>query len=123
MPGYSFLQISLDSAQNSIEKAANSSPTLQDPNHMFKIRSELDLPHNVQLDGAIYYTSELTSGNAPGYVRCDLRLAWKPTTNVELSLVGQNLTDPKHKEFGTGDYGQIYSEVPRTFYGKVAASF
>jgi iron complex outermembrane receptor protein len=120
---YSFNRIDLNADFNSIETAGKTAPTLQDPQHKFQIRSQLDLPHNVMLDGAVYYTDKLASGNAPSYVRLDLRLAWKPTAACELSLVGQNLTDPQHKEFGSGDSGQVYSEIPRTFYGKLALRF
>jgi iron complex outermembrane receptor protein len=33
------------------------------------------------------------------YVALDVRLAWRPAPNVELSLIGRNLLDASHPEF------------------------
>lgn len=32
----------------------------------------------------------------------DLRLAWRPVPSIELAVVGQNLLQPHHKEWGGG---------------------
>lgn len=34
-----------------------------------------------------------------GYTTLDLRYAWKASENVERSITGQNLLDPRHPEY------------------------
>ena len=63
---------------------------------------------------------ELPSVGARGYGTADLRLGWKPREDIEISLVGQNLIDDKHIEFGPSEFFQISpTAVQRGFYGKV----
>ena len=54
----------------------------------------------------------------PAYLRCDLRLAWRPTTGVELSLTGQNLLDSEHLEYPSTD-ALFNSEIPCSVYARV----
>jgi iron complex outermembrane receptor protein len=53
-------------------------------------------------------------------VALDVHLGWRPTKNLELSIVGQNLLDPQHPEFGTP---ATRTEVQRSVYGKVTCRF
>jgi iron complex outermembrane receptor protein len=57
----------------------------------------------------------------PGYTRFDARLAWHPAEYVELSVVGQNLTNGRHLEFMTS--GRVSSEARRSVYGKITWQF
>jgi iron complex outermembrane receptor protein len=43
----------------------------------------------------------------PAYSELDLRMAWQPGRNVELSLTGQNLLHPSHAEFGAAGTRQL----------------
>jgi iron complex outermembrane receptor protein len=36
----------------------------------------------------------------PSYTTVDMRLAWQAGPNTELALVGRNLYDPQHAEWG-----------------------
>ena len=93
----------------------------EDPNHLFSIRSYLDLPNNLEFDAFWYYTSPNSNRKLDSYTRMDLRLAWKPTNKIELSLVGQNLLEGSHREF---DNQRVFAtEVERSFYGKVVFRF
>jgi len=62
----------------------------------------------------------LPSPSVPSYVTADLRLAWRPSPSLELSIVGQNLFDNQHPEFGAAANRQ---EIPRSVYGKVTWRF
>jgi iron complex outermembrane receptor protein len=62
----------------------------------------MDLPHHLELDGNVRYVSALHTQNVPGYVAVDVRLAWRPTEQLEFAIVGQNLFDNQHPEFGAG---------------------
>ncbi len=92
------------------------------PQNQFNLRSTLNLPHNLELNNALYYVDELKGINIPSYVRFDVRLAWKPIENLEVSLVGQNLFDRRHPEF-TGFIYQNAAQVPRAYYGNITWKF
>jgi iron complex outermembrane recepter protein len=62
-----------------------------------KLQSYLDLTENLEFNSALYYIDEL-SGAIGDYTRVDLGLTWRPSPNVELSIWGQNLLDPSHRE-------------------------
>jgi iron complex outermembrane receptor protein len=91
-----------------------------DPENQFLIQSIFDLPGNLQFDGVLRYVDRLPSPHVPSYVSLDLRLAWRPIPNLEISLVGQNLLDNQHPEFGPAATRQ---EIPRSMYGKVTWRF
>jgi iron complex outermembrane receptor protein len=92
------------------------------PEHQFHMRSFLDLPYDLQLDGAYYYVSRLAVGNVPAYHRVDLRLGYRPVTSIDLSLGVQNLFGPAHREFVSSSLA-IPTKVERSFYGKITWRF
>lgn len=98
------------------------------PEQQFNARATFDLPHNVEFTASAYYVDDLaaldinTGRNVEDYLRLDLRLAWQPLENLEVSLVGQNLLDGEHQEFGGFAY-QNSSQVPQSFYGNVTWKF
>src|SRR5207247_1685906 len=55
------------------------------PQQQFQLRSYLDLPGHVELNGAVFYVDQIgpQSGanrvSVPSYVRLDLGVAWRPT--------------------------------------------
>jgi iron complex outermembrane receptor protein len=51
----------------------------------------------------------------------DLRLGWKATPALEISLVGQNLLHGRHVQFRSG--GARTEEVERSVYGRVTWQF
>lgn len=79
--------------------------------HIFNLRSSHQLSENLTLDAWIRHVEGLVDLNIDGlvnlnlesYTTLDLRLAWKPVKNLELSLVGQNL--------GRGDTQQYVQEI------------
>ncbi len=99
------------------------------PQHQFVLRTFFELPADFELDAALFYvdglpgtTPTLRSNNVTQYVRLDLRLGWKPVEHLELSLVGQNLTDARHAEFNDVQFNQS-TQVPRSGYAKVIIDF
>jgi len=69
-----------------------------DPSHMFKLRSYLDLPRGFQFDGSFRAVSSRPAPEVPAYAELDLRLGWIVRPGWELSLVGQNLLNDRHAE-------------------------
>ena len=74
---------------------------------------------NFEFDTQVFYVGKVNGQSIDDYARVDLRLGWRPVEAVEISLVGQNLQASNHDEWGAGN-NVFASEVPRSFYGKVA---
>jgi len=90
-----------------------------DSTNQFSLRSAFDLPNNVDIDLGGRYVQKIVG--ADGYLVADARVAWRPTPNWEISVVGQNLLSANHIEnpnvFGNAAY--VGPEV----YGKVVFKF
>jgi iron complex outermembrane receptor protein len=93
-----------------------------DPQHQFLVQSMINLPANVEFDSVLRYVDNLSQRGprVPSYVSLDLRLGWRPTPAWEFAIVGQNLLDKRHPEFGAPATRQ---EIPRSVYGKVTWKF
>ena len=96
------------------------------PQNQFYVRSSFDLPGHLALDLVGRYADNL-AGFTPGiksYATMDARLAWKPRDNLEIAIVGQNLFDNRHPEFGTSPLIRSpLVEVERSIYGKVTLAW
>jgi iron complex outermembrane receptor protein len=46
------------------------------------------------------HASELPISRVPAYTTLDARLGWRLTRRLELAIVGQNLVDAGHAEWG-----------------------
>jgi iron complex outermembrane receptor protein len=90
------------------------------PHHQILIRSSLDLNARVQWDTTVRYVDELPHQFVPAYWAVDLRLAYTPCKNLELAVVGQNLMDNRHPEFGVPPARR---EIQRGIYGKATWRF
>jgi iron complex outermembrane receptor protein len=86
---------------------------------MVQIQSTVNLPGGFEFDQFYRYASALPAQKVEAYQTMDARLGWKFNKTVELSLVGQNLFQPHHIEWGTGDPGQIPIGIKRCAYAKV----
>lgn len=71
-----------------------------DPAFHYSLRSYLDLPRGFTLDGVFRHVAKRPSPVVPAYSSLDLRAGWSLRPGWELSLVGQNLLDARHPEFG-----------------------
>jgi iron complex outermembrane receptor protein len=65
------------------------------------LRSAFDLAPRHALDIMIRRVGGLPTPNVPSYTALDVRYGWEVHPTVELSVVGQNLLDSSHPEFGT----------------------
>jgi iron complex outermembrane receptor protein len=57
----------------------------------------------------------------PSYFELDVRVAWRPVKNLELSVVGQNLLHDHHPEYGFPS--PTREEIGRSVYGKMSWQF
>ena len=70
-----------------------------DPSHWWTARSSFDLGRNYEFDLMVRHVGQLPNPVVPSYTAFDARLGWKVRRDLEISLVGQNLFDPRHPEF------------------------
>ncbi|MBV1889490.1 MAG: TonB-dependent receptor [Gammaproteobacteria bacterium] len=100
------------------------------PRHQLSLRSIIYLSENLDLDFWVRYVDKthavdginLTLLEIDSFTTFDVRLAWRPHKQVELSLVGQNLFDSQHLESIQESF-TLQTEVERSLYGKVTWSF
>jgi iron complex outermembrane recepter protein len=100
----------------------------QSPKQQFQVRSYLDLPCHLELNGAVYLVGQsagpLSTGfeQIPSYVRADLGLIWSPRKCLEVGLWGQNLLQSEHLEFSSQETPEL-TDVPRSVLAKVTVRF
>jgi len=113
---YSYLNLDLDfepgsSGINKITVREGNSPEQQ-----FSLRSQWDVTPELECDLWIRYVDELPDLDVDAYTTFDVRLGWRISDNLELSVVGRNLAEQWHYEFR-------YYEVERSVHGKLACLF
>jgi iron complex outermembrane receptor protein len=72
----------------------------RDWNHQVFLRGSLTLPANLELDGTVRRIARLTSQQVPAYTELDMRVGWRSSSALDLSLIGHNLLHDSHGEFG-----------------------
>jgi len=120
---YSYWQADLALDRGSHDRNTVSIDEGSSPHNQFFVRSILDVGWNVEFDSTLRYVDVLPFPKIPSYVTLDLRLAWSPLKNLEVSIVGQNLLEDHHPEFAPTFIGTQQSEVERGVYGKVVWRF
>jgi iron complex outermembrane receptor protein len=73
----------------------------RDPREWWNARAAFDLGASAELDLMAPRYGALPVGT-PDYTAVDMRLAWRPARQVELSLLVQNLFDRRHVEWSPG---------------------
>ena len=122
---YSFLQVNYHNFNFSDEPKPNN-----DPENQVSFRGSYDITPTITFDTWVRYVDSISSINAlfspqytiDSYVGLDLRLAWKPIHNLELSIVGQNINNSTHLEY----VEEIFAyprQVERSIYGKIKWHF
>ncbi|MCD6364279.1 MAG: TonB-dependent receptor, partial [Planctomycetes bacterium] len=93
----------------------------ESPRRMFHLNSQLNLRDNIECDTTLYYVGSVPYYSIPSYMRLDMGLTWHISRNMDLSVIGQNLLDRAHPEFG--DDGVIATEVQRGVLVKLTWRF
>jgi iron complex outermembrane receptor protein len=89
------------------------------------MRSNLELPGNLQLDMNFRHVGRIANQDVPAYGELDVRLAWRARPDLELSVVGQNLLHAHHTETGVASINPVNTrkDAERSIYGKVSWNF
>jgi iron complex outermembrane receptor protein len=76
-------------------------PTLEGstPRHQLSVQSLLTVGPRLQIDPAYRYVSARAALGIPAYHTADLRVGVQLRPGMELTIVGQNLFDPRHPEW------------------------
>ncbi len=123
---YSFMETNVDWL-NPFDQAQNTAA----PRHQASLRSSTNLDVDLDLDVWLRYVGDTqvinTSLSADsigidGYLTLDVRLAWRPMKDLELSLVGQNLLDSRHLEYIQEAF-TLPTGVERGVYGRIELKF
>jgi iron complex outermembrane receptor protein len=114
---YSYLYLDLSTRAGSLDPSTVTSTEGSSPHHQGMIQSFLDLPKKLEFDQTLRYVSDLPAQQVPAYTTADVRFSWHATRSFDISVVGQNLLQPHHAEFG-GDPGGLVG-IKRTVYAKI----
>ncbi len=90
------------------------------PRHTIFLQSRIDLPARFGFDQFYRYASDLPAQKVKAYQTMDLRLGRPIGRNLYLEAVGQNLFQPRHNEWGTGDPSQPVIGIDRAAYLKLS---
>lgn len=94
----------------------------QTPHQQASLRAFWSINSDWSVNTAAYYTGAMKADNVDSYVRLDVNLGWRITDNVQFNLIGQNLLDDAHREFGD-DAALNAAEVNRSVFGKITWNF
>jgi iron complex outermembrane recepter protein len=72
-----------------------------DPEHLFGLRTSVDLPREMEFDAVLRSVASLPNPAVPAYTELNLRFGWRATPLVEVWVAGQDLLHDQHPEFGT----------------------
>jgi iron complex outermembrane receptor protein len=129
---YSYLQMQLHRSDDM--PASVEAPEGQSPRQQLFLQSSWTLPAHIELDLMGRFVDRLSGFDPTGgpnandsvdrYVSFDVRVAWRPNHNLEVAVVGQNMLDDHHQEFGTNPFIRSpIVEIQRSIYGKITWRF
>jgi iron complex outermembrane recepter protein len=87
------------------------------PNSQAVLRSMINLPHKFELDQTIRFVGALPAQQVKAYVTGDLRAGYHDSRGFDLSVVGENLFQPHHGEFGITPGPNVL--IKRSVYAKL----
>lgn len=87
------------------------------PSSLVGFQSLFNLPKHFELDAMYRYSSALPAQGVGAYSSADVRMGWRGGEGLDFSVIGQNLLQPSHNEFG-GDPGPLVG-IKRSVYGKI----
>ena len=84
------------------------------PRHQFRLHSQIDLPGDFELDHVYRWVDALMAHGVPSYHTLDARVGWRLSNQLDLAIVGKNLLQPHHPEFGA-----VPVEIKRSAYAQL----
>lgn len=115
---YSYLQMDIMKSHNSLDIEPPSAVEGSSPKHEVSVSSGLDFAKVLSLDLTYRYVGALPALSVPAYSTADARFDWEANRQVKFSVVGRNLLQPHHVEFGGVDPGPLVG-IKRGVYGQI----
>jgi len=85
----------------------------QDPAYRAQLRSQMNLGDRVELDVALRTVGRVSPSNVPAYTEADVRIGYRLTDTLEVSLAGANLLHDDHLEVIDPSTAPV-TAIPRT---------
>jgi iron complex outermembrane receptor protein len=82
-----------------------------DPSHIIKLRSMMNIGSRVEADAYLRYYSSLPMPPVDAYTEVDARVGYRVRPGWELALIGSNLLHKNHLEFRGGTPPQFYERA------------
>ncbi len=114
---YAYLHMDLKTKPGSLDVSTAQSSGGSSPHHQVVVQSSLELPRSLEFSQTYRYVSDLPAQLVASYGTADVRLSWRRIPHLEFSLVGQNLLQPHHAEYG-GDPAALVG-IKRNVYGAI----
>jgi iron complex outermembrane receptor protein len=122
---YSYLNSNFQAAGATSDISASGSVNTYEkssPKHDLVIQSKIDLPAQFKFDQVYRFISALPAQKVQAYQTMDLRLGRSLGRDLSFQVVGQNLFQNVHDEWGTGDPNQPVIGIYRAAYVKLSFS-
>jgi iron complex outermembrane recepter protein len=116
-PSYSHLEMLMEDGPGSNDPTSVAGYEGSSPRHQATVQSFLSLPKKLEVEQTYRYVSALPAQTVKSYSTADARVGWGFIREMELSVVGQNLLQPNHAEFG-GDPGGLVG-IKRSVYAQI----
>jgi iron complex outermembrane receptor protein len=97
---YGYLEISLHNQPGNTDTNGVTNAERSSPRHQVALQSRFNIARRLECDQIFRYVSALPARKVDGYATLDLRLGVPLPRGLRLSVVGQNLLQPRHAEFG-----------------------
>jgi len=114
---YSHLQMNLRNQPGYSDASTIASLEGSSAHHRGMIQTHIKLPANLEYDQTLRYVSALPAQKVAAYETADARLSWRASESLQFSVVGQNLLQSQHVEFGHNTQQSV--GIARTAYAKM----
>lgn len=115
---YSYLQLDVKKAPNSMDIGTGPSIEGSSPKHQLSLQSGIDFAKVFSFDLTFRYVGALPAFQVHAYSTADARFDWQMNRQFKFSVVGRNLLQPYHFETGGTDPGPTIG-IKRTAYGQI----
>ncbi|HEY1580985.1 MAG TPA: TonB-dependent receptor [Terracidiphilus sp.] len=114
---YSYLHLYVHDKPGFTDDQNTVSDNGSSPHHQTVIQAQLNIPKGFELDPTFRHVSSLPAEKVTAYSTGDIRFGWHAKRNWEIAVVGRNLMQPHHSEFGS-DVDTIVG-IKREAYAKI----
>jgi iron complex outermembrane recepter protein len=104
---YSFLHMNIGRAPHSEDVGSAPGIVGSSPQQQVAMQASADFSKRFEGDFDFRYVSALGGQLVPAYSTGDARLGWRINSNLDFELVGQNLFQPLHTEYGGDPTGLV----------------